>query len=48
MRIRKEVVVYFQAVVGKKKFLVQFEYGKNKENISVLIFVCIFKIGCIP
>ena len=29
-RMRKEVVVCVQSVVGKKKFLVLFEYGHNK------------------
>ena len=30
-RIRKEVVGCFQSVVGKKKFLVLFEYGQKKD-----------------
>ena len=41
MRTRKEVVGNLQDVVGKKKFLVKFEYGKKKEMSSVLIsYVC--------
>ena len=30
-RMRKEVVVCVQRVVGKNKLLVLFEYGQNKE-----------------
>ena len=30
IRMRKEVVGFFQAVLGKKKFLVQFKYWNNK------------------
>ena len=30
-RMSKQVVVFFQSVVGKKKFLVLFEYGQKKE-----------------
>ena len=33
-RIRKEVVVCIQAMVGNDKFLVQFLYGHNKEMSS--------------
>ena len=38
--IRKEVVRYVQGMVGKKKFLVQFEYVQNKEiSSSLLVFL---------
>ena len=36
--MRKEVVVCFQAVLGKKKFLVQFEDGQKKEMSSCSLF----------
>ena len=32
--MRKEVVGCVQSLVGEKKFLVQFEYGQNKEISS--------------
>ena len=32
--MRKEVVGCVQIVVGKKNFLLQFEYGKKKEKSS--------------
>ena len=39
-RIRKEVVGCVQAVVGKKKFVVQFEDGKKKDiSASLLVFL---------
>ena len=39
-RMMKEVVVCVQTVVGKKKFLVQFEDGKKKEiNAYLLVFL---------
>ena len=39
-KMRKEVVGFVQAVVGKKKFLVQFEYVQNKEiTSSSLLFL---------
>ena len=31
-RIRREVVICIQAVVGKKKLLVQLEYGHKRER----------------
>ena len=38
-RTRKEVLRCVQSVVGKKKFIVQFEYGQNKEiSSSLLVF----------
>ena len=36
-RISKEVVVFFQAVVGTKKFLVQLEYFQRKKITSSLL-----------
>ena len=37
----KEVVGYFQAVMGNKKLLVKLEYGQKKEMIScLLVFLC--------
>ena len=36
-RMSKEVMVFVQAVVGKKKFLVQFEDGQKKEISSSLL-----------
>ena len=36
-RMSKEVVVCVHSVMGKKKFLVQFEDGKNKEMSSLLL-----------
>ena len=37
-RMRKEVVGCFHGVAGKKKFLVQFEYRRNKEiSYSLLV-----------
>ena len=38
-RIRKEVVLCVQSVVGKKKFLVLFKDGQNKSSIHSLIAV---------
>ena len=39
--MRKAVVVYSYSVVGKKKFLVQFEYGQKIEMSScLLVYVC--------
>ena len=39
---RKDVVGCVQAVVGKKKFLVQFEYVNNREIIyCLLVYVCL-------
>ena len=39
-RMRKYVVGCVQSVVGKKKFLVQFEYGQKKEtSSSSLVFL---------
>ena len=39
-RTRKEVVVFFHSVVGKKKFLVQFEDGQKKEiSYYLLMFL---------
>ena len=39
-RMSKEVVGFVQSVVGKKKFLVQFEDGKKKEiSSSSLVFL---------
>ena len=40
-RIRKDVVEFFQAVVGKKKISVQLKYLK-KEDISSCLIVCLF------
>ena len=38
---RKEVVGCVQSVMGKKKFLVQFEDGKKREMSScLLVYVC--------
>ena len=40
MRIRKEVVVCVQAVLGKKKFIFKFKDGQKKEIIySLLVFI---------
>ena len=40
-RTRKEVVGCVEAVVGKKKFLVQFEYGNKIEKSSIsLLYRC--------
>ena len=40
-RIRKDVVGCVQAVVGNKKFLVQFEDGKKRDMSSILIlYLC--------
>ena len=40
-RLRKEVVGCAQDVVGNKKFLVEFKYGKKKEMSScLLVFLC--------
>ena len=40
-RARKEVVGYVQSVVGKKEFLVQFEYGQKRDMSSCFIsYVC--------
>ena len=36
-RNSKEVVVYVQGVMGKKKLLFQFEYGQKKEMRCVLL-----------
>ena len=44
-RMRKEVVICFQAVVGKKKFLVKIEYGNKKYIISSSLVFLKFKIG---
>ena len=39
-RMSKEVVGCVHSVVGKKKFLIQFEYGQKKEtSSSSLVFV---------
>ena len=39
-RTRKEVVECVHIVVGKKKFLVQFEYGQKKDiSSSLLVFL---------
>ena len=39
-RMRKEVVECVQSVVGKKKFLIQFEDGQKKEiSSSSLVFL---------
>ena len=39
-RMRKEVVVCVQSLVGKKKFLVQFEDGQKKEiSYYLLVFL---------
>ena len=37
------MVQYVQAVIGKKKFLVKFQYGKKSEMISCLIFYACLK-----
>ena len=38
-RMRKEVVIYVHSVMGKNKFLVQFEDGHKKEiNSSSLVY----------
>ena len=37
MIIRKDLVGFFQDVVGNKKLLVQFEYGQKKEISSSLL-----------
>ena len=43
-RTRKEVVGYVHDMVGKKKFLIQFENGQKKEMISCsLVFLCLKK-----
>ena len=40
-RMRKYVVGCVQAVVRKKRFSVQFEYGQNKQmSYFLLVFVC--------
>ena len=39
-RRRKEVVVCVQDMVGKKNFLIQFEY--SKKNIQVLACLCMY------
>ena len=40
-RVRKDAVVCAQAVVGKKKFLVQLEYVHNRDMVSCFIMpVC--------
>ena len=40
----KEVVGCIQSVVGKKKFLVQLEYGKKKEiSSSLLVFLSLMR-----
>ena len=40
-RARKEVVGYVQSVVGKKEFLVQFEYGQKRDMSSCLfVYLC--------
>ena len=39
-RISKEVVGCFQSVVGKKEFLIQFEYAQKKDiSPSLLVFL---------
>ena len=43
--IRKEVEGFFQDLAGKKKFLVQFKYGKKKKISSSLLVFFKFKIG---
>ena len=41
-RIRKEVVGCVQAVLGKKKLLVKFEYWQKKDMSSCsLVFLCL-------
>ena len=41
-RMRKYVVVCVQAVVGKKRFLVQFGYGQKEEtSAGSLVFLCL-------
>ena len=37
--IRKDLVGFFQDVVGNKKLLVQFEYGQKKEISSSLLVI---------
>ena len=38
-RIRKEVVIFVHSMVGKKKFLFQFENGQKKYRF---FFACVF------
>ena len=46
--MRKEVVGCFQAVMGNKKFLVQFEDGQKREiSFFPLLYVCSKEDVCI-
>ena len=43
-RTRMEVVGGVQAVMGKKKFRIQFENGKTKDNINGLLVLILYEL----